>query len=83
MGVCGSGYSILDLTLKYIEQTLPAEFITNGLADVCALVDGKDVLTDTERKNGARMKLGYSNKAKHFAFRLISWLTPNGLCVEH
>ncbi len=67
----------------YIEQTLPAEFITNGLADVCALVDGKDVLTDTERKNGASKKLGYSNKAKHFAFRLISWLTPNGLCVEH
>ncbi len=37
-GFAGQDYSILDLTLKYIEQTLPAEFITNGLADVCALV---------------------------------------------
>ena len=71
MGVCGSGYSILDLTLKYIEQTLPAEFITNGLADVCALVDGKDVFADTERKNGARKKLGYSNKPNILLFDLF------------
>ncbi len=81
MGVCGSELFYYTL-LKYIEQTLPAEFITNGLSDVGAFVDGEDVFADTERKNDARKKLGYSNKTKHF-FRLISWLTPNGLCVEH
>lgn len=40
-GFAGQDLSILDITVDYLKQKMPKEFINNQLGDVCGMVDGK------------------------------------------
>lgn len=82
-GYAGQDLSILDLTPEYLDATMPKEFIDNNMSDICAMVDGKDFLSEVERSSGAASRAGYSDKSSHYAMRMVTWTAPNGLTVEH
>jgi hypothetical protein len=52
-----------------------------GLSKIAAVVDGKDFLSETCRKDGFLNCAQVSNKVNHSAFRVITWSLPCGAVI--
>jgi hypothetical protein len=82
-GRIGRILSHLDIDDGYLAAEMPAEYLSQGLGKVGALVDGKDFMTETVRSNAAFTRACWSDKVQCSAARCITWTTPSGLCFEH
>ena len=82
-GEAGEDLSILEVSEEYLKASLPADYTSSGLGNICALPDGKDFMIHTPRSNTVLTRASYSDKVHHSAVRCISWTTPGGLAFEH
>ena len=83
IGEAGSDLFILEITPEFLEATCPQQYKDEGLEKYCAVLDGKDFMIYTTRKNTRFSRASYSDKVHHSATRCISWSTPQGLSFEH
>lgn len=81
-GLMGRVLSELSIDEKYLQATCPAAYRSVGHGGVGSLLDGKDFLVESERKNNAIKNAQWSNKSSKSAFRVIVWSTPSGLIFE-
>ena len=79
----GEFLSILPMYPDYYRKELPNEYIKNGYESIGFLLDGKDALCQTIRKNDNLRRSQHSSKMKASAWRIIMWTTCTGLTFEH
>ena len=65
-----------------VDALEPEWYKEMGLSHVGALVDGKDFLCETIRKDRVLNCAQASNKVNHSAFRVLTWSLPCGAVIE-
>ena len=82
-GKVGEFLSILQMFPDYYDKERPDVYGELGFDKVGAMLDGKDALVETIRKNDLLKRSGHSSKMKAQAWRTIIWVTSMGLTFEH
>ena len=82
-GKIGELLSILPMFPDYFDKEIPDVYRELGFDMVGAMLDGKDALIETIRKNDLLKRSGHSSKMHAQAWRIIVWVTPMGLTFEH
>ena len=75
--------SILVMPHDYYSKELPDEYRTKNLNKITHLFDGKDIITETPRKNDSLKRRIRSEKVHDSGCRTINFTTPMGLSFEH
>lgn len=77
----GQYLSILDIDEEYLVAERPLAYEMENMLYTAALLDGKDYLTDTIRKDKTHGRTQVSNKSgNHATAREMCCTTPSGLC---
>jgi hypothetical protein len=79
----GEHLSILPMPHDYFEREIPDEILQLGLTKCGFLFDGKDVMTETVRKDDPIRRRLRSEKMHATAARWLNFMTPSGLSFEH
>ena len=80
-GEAGLDNHIIDMNQDFIDADMAPAY-HGELRHVYALDDGKDIETDTFRKDTLFTQAQFSHKVKHAGVRYIAWTTPGGLAFE-
>lgn len=64
-----------------LDELLPKWYRELELNDVCAVIDGKDFMSETVRVDRVLNCAQSSNKVNHSAFRLLTWSLPCGAVI--
>ena len=74
-GTAGRQLSMLKIDDPFLAATEPQTYKDAGIRDIGGLIDGKDIATDTPRKNTAATRAFWSDKV-HNALLLLLPGTP-------
>lgn len=68
---------------KALNALEPESYKRLGLQLIAAVVDGKDFMSETCRRDRVLNSAQISNKVNHSAFRVLTWSLPCGAIIEH
>ena len=83
LGKTGEHLSILPIPHEYFAKELPNDIAGLGLTTIAFILDGKETVSDTLRKEDAMKRKQRSEKTYASGFRWLNFMTPAGLTFEH